>query len=197
MSENSYANSNFKVIKMTRKFIYQVLLTFFLIGFQGTSFASSNIFELNATNIDGDEISLKQFKGKVLLVVNTASRCGFTPQYKSLEQIFNKYREQGFVVLAFPSNDFRQELSSNEEIKDFCEGYQLSFPIFAEGTVKGFGKQDVFKYLTEDSNGRSKGEIRWNFEKFLVNREGNLFKRFRSSLDPNQKQITQAIESLL
>jgi len=97
----------------------------------------------------------------------------------------------------FPSNDFRQELSSNEEIKDFCEGYQISFPIFAEGTVKGFGKQDVFKYLTEDSNGRSKGEIRWNFEKFLVNREGKLFKRFRSSLDPNQKQITQAIESLL
>ena len=91
----------------------------------------------------------------------------------------------------------KDKLSSNEEIKDFCEGYQISFPIFAEGTVKGFGKQDVFKYLTEDSNGRSKGEIRWNFEKFLVNREGNLFKRFRSSLDPNQKQITQAIESLL
>ena len=158
---------------MTKKCIYQLFLTLLLIGFQGISFAASNIYELNATNIDGDEISLKQFQGKVLLVVNTASRCGFTPQYKSLEQVFNKYSEQGFVVLAFPSNDFRQEFSNNQEIKDFCEGYQISFPIFAEGTVKGFGKQDVFKYLTEDSNGRSKGEVRWNFEKFLVNREGN------------------------
>lgn len=182
---------------MTKKYIYKVLLILFLIGFKAVSFASSNIFELNATNIDGDGISLKHFQGKVLLIVNTASRCGFTPQYKSLEQVFNKYRERGFVVLAFPSNDFRQELSSNEEIKDFCEGYQINFPIFAVGTVKGFGKQDVFKYLTEDLNGRSKGEIRWNFEKFLVNREGKLFKRFRSSLDPNNKQITQAIESLL
>ena len=99
--------------------------------------------------------------------------------------------------MAFPSNDFRQELSSNEEIKDFCEAYKLSFPIFAEGKVKGFGKQDVFKYLTEDVNGKSKGEIRWNFEKFLVKRDGKLFKRFRSSVDPNQKQITQSIESLL
>ena len=114
-----------------------------------------------------------------------------------MEKIYNQYKERGFVVLAFPSNDFRQELSNNKEIKDFCEAYQLSFPIFAEGKVKGFGKQDVFKYLTEDSNGKSKGEIRWNFEKFLVNREGKLFKRFRSSLDPNQAHITQAIESIL
>ena len=182
---------------MARKNIYRLLATYLLIILQGVSFASSNIFELNATTIEGDGIPLKQFQGKVILVVNTASRCGFTPQYKSLEQLFNKYKEKGFVVLAFPSNDFRQELSSNEEIKDFCEAYQLSFPIFAEGKVKGFGKQDLFKYLTEDLDGKSKGEIRWNFEKFLVNRDGNLFKRFRSSIDPNHKQITQAIESLL
>ncbi|MGY8976337.1 MAG: glutathione peroxidase [Alphaproteobacteria bacterium] len=182
---------------MARKNIYRLLATYLLIILQGVSFASSNIFELNATTIEGDGIPLKQFQGKVILVVNTASRCGFTPQYKSLEQLFNKYKEKGFVVLAFPSNDFRQELSSNEEIKDFCEAYQLSFPIFAEGKVKGFGKQDLFKYLTEDSDGKSKGEIRWNFEKFLVSRDGKLFQRFRSSLDPNHKQITQAIESLL
>ena len=197
MSENSYTNFNFKVIKMTRKCIYKVLLTFFLIGFQGISFASSNIFELNATNIEGNQISLKHYQGKVLLVVNTASRCGFTPQYKSLEKVFKKYKEKDFVVLAFPSNDFRQELSNNKEIKDFCEVNEISFPIFAKGKVKGFEKQEVFKYLTEDLNGRSRGEIRWNFEKFLVNREGKLFKRFRSSLDPNQKEITKAIESLL
>ena len=182
---------------MTKKHIYILLATYLILLVQGVSFASDNIFELNVTSIEGRGIPLKQFQGKVILVVNTASRCGYTPQYKSLEQVYNKYKEKGFVVLAFPSNDFRQELSSNEEIKDFCEAYQLSFPIFAEGKVKGFGKQDVFKYLTEDADGKSKGEIRWNFEKFLVKRDGKLFKRFRSSIDPNQKKITQAIESLL
>ena len=159
--------------------------------------ASGSIFELKATNIDGSEASLSNYKGKVLLVVNTASRCGFTPQYKSLEKIYKKYKERDFVVLAFPSNDFRQELPTDEEIKEFCEAYELSFPIFAKGKVKGFKKQEVFKYLTQDSNGRSMGEIRWNFEKFLVSREGKLVKRFRSSVDPNQDEISIAIESLL
>ena len=179
------------------KYIYHLLFTLILIVIHNVSVASISIFELHAKNIDGREVSLSDFKGKVLLVVNTASRCGFTPQYKSLEKIYNQYKERGFVVLAFPSNDFRQELSNNKEIKDFCEVNEISFPIFAKGKVKGFEKQEVFKYLTEDLNGRSRGEIRWNFEKFLVNREGKLFKRFRSSLDPNQKEITKAIESLL
>tara|TARA_B100001029_G_C14869027_1_gene343456 strand:- start:138 stop:638 length:501 start_codon:yes stop_codon:yes gene_type:complete len=161
------------------------------------STASGSIFELNAKSIDGRDVSLRSYKGKVLLVVNTASRCGFTPQYKSLEKLYKKYKERDFVVLAFPSNDFRQELSTDEEIKDFCEANKLSFPIFAKGKVKGFEKQEVFKYLTEDSNGRSIGEIRWNFEKFLVSREGRLVKRFRSSVDPNQDEISMAIESLL
>ena len=159
--------------------------------------ASGSIFELKATNIDGSEASLSNYKGKVLLVVNTASRCWFTPQYKSLEKIYKKYKERDFVVLAFPSNDFRQELSTDEEIKEFCEAYELSFPIFAKGKVKGFEKQEVFKYLTQDSNGRSMGEIRWNFEKFLISREGKLVKRFRSSVNPKQDEITMAIESLL
>ena len=180
-----------------KKYILQIFFTLMLILIKGVSFASSSIFDLKATHIDGGEIPLSGFKGKVLLVVNTASRCGFTPQYESLEQIYKKYKELGFVVLAFPSNDFRQELSTNEEIKDFCEVYEISFPIFAKGKVKGFEKQKVFKYLTEDSNGRSIGEIRWNFEKFLVSREGKLVKRFRSSVDPNQDEITSAIESLL
>ena len=161
------------------------------------SIASGSIFELKATSIDGRKISLSNFKGKVLLVVNTASRCGFTPQYESLEKIYKKYKERDFVVLAFPSNDFRQELSTNEEIKDFCEVYELSFPIFAKGKVKGFEKQQVFKYLTEDSNGKSMGEIRWNFEKFLVRREGKLVKRFRSSVYPYQDEVIMVLESLL
>ena len=182
---------------MIFKFIYRCFITVMLLVMLSLSIASGSIFELKATSIDGKEVSLSNYEGKVLLVVNTASRCGFTPQYKSLEKIYKKYKERDFVVLAFPSNDFRQELSTNEEIKDFCEVYELSFPIFSKGKVKGFEKQQVFKYLTEDSNGRNMGEIRWNFEKFLVSREGKLVKRFRSNVDPNQDEITSAIESLL
>ena len=182
---------------MTIKYIYRCFITIMLLTMLSFSMASGSIFELKATSIDGREVSLSNYEGKVLLVVNTASRCGFTPQYKSLEKIYKKYKERDFVVLAFPSNDFRQELSTDEKIKEFCEAYELSFPIFAKGKVKGFEKQEVFKYLTQDSNGRSMGEIRWNFEKFLVSREGKLVKRFRSSEDPNQDEISIAIESLL
>ena len=182
---------------MNIKYIYRRGISLILFMMLSIGIASGSIFELKATNIDGSEVSISNYKGKVLLVVNTASRCGFTPQYKSLEKLYKKYKERDFIVLAFPSNDFRQELSTDEEIKDFCEAYELSFPIFAKGKVKGFEKQEVFKYLTEDSNGKSRGEIRWNFEKFLVSREGKLVKRFRSSVDPNQDEISKAIESLL
>ena len=182
---------------MNIKYIYRSIISLMLLMKLSLGIASGSIFELKATNIDGSEASLSNYKGKVLLVVNTASRCGFTPQYKSLEKIYKKYKERDFVVLAFPSNDFRQELPTDEEIKEFCEAYELSFPIFAKGKVKGFEKQAVFKYLTEDSNGKSIGEIRWNFEKFLVSREGKLVKRFRSSVDPSQDEISIAIESLL
>ena len=182
---------------MNIKYIYRRSISLILFMMLSIGIASGSIFELKATNIDGSEVSISNYKGKVLLVVNTASRCGFTPQYKSLEKLYKKYKEHDFIVLAFPSNDFRQELSTDEEIKDFCEAYELSFPIFAKGKVKGFEKQEVFKYLTEDSNGKNSGEIRWNFEKFLVSREGKLVKRFRSSVDPNQDEISEAIESLL
>ena len=182
---------------MNIKYIYRSIISLMLLMKLSLGIASGSIFELKATNIDGSEVSLSNYKGKVLLVVNTASRCGFTPQYKSLEKIYKKYKERDFVVLAFPSNDFRQELPTDEDIKEFCEAYELSFPIFAKGKVKGFEKQEVFKYLTEDSNGRSIGEIRWNFEKFLVSREGKLVKRFRASVDPSQDEISIAIESLL
>ena len=182
---------------MNIKYIYRRSISLILFMMLSIGIASGSIFELKATKIAGSEVSISNYKGKVLLVVNTASRCGFTPQYKSLEKLYKKYKQHDFIVLALPSNDFRQELSTNEEIKDFCEAYELSFPIFAKGKVKGFEKQEVFKYLTEDSNGKSRGEIRWNFEKFLVSREGKLVKRFRSSVDPNQDEISEAIESLL
>jgi len=174
-----------------------LIVIFILLGFSGVCMAEKNIFEFKVTNIDGEKVGLSSFKGEVLLIVNTASRCGYTKQYKSLEKVYKKYKEQGFTVLAFPSNDFNQELASNKEVKEFCEGYALSFPIFAKGKVKGTDKQPLFKYLTEDIHGTSNGEIRWNFEKFLISRKGKLFKRFYSNLDPNQDEVTGAIESLL
>ena len=176
---------------------FWILVTLIFLGFNGVSIANTNIFELNVTNVDGEDVPLNNFKGKVLLVVNTASRRGYTKQYKSLERVYKKYKDQGFVVLAFPSNDFNQELSTNKEVKEFCEGYKLTFPIFAKGKVKGVDKQTLFKYLTEDLDGKNNGEIRWNFEKFLINRKGELFKRFYSNLDPNQDEVRGAIESLL
>ena len=182
---------------MKTKYFTICVFLFILVMKLSIGIVSGSIFEFKAKNIDGSEVALNNFKGKVLLVVNTASRCGFTPQYKSLEKIYKKYKERDFIVLAFPSNDFRQELSTNEEIREFCEVYELSFPIFAKGKVKGFDKQHIFKYLTEDSNGKNMGEIRWNFEKFLVGRDGKLFKRYRSSVDPNKDEIRKAIESLL
>tara|TARA_B100000945_G_scaffold258506_1_gene216259 strand:- start:378 stop:926 length:549 start_codon:yes stop_codon:yes gene_type:complete len=182
---------------MKKNYIYNRIVSLIIVMKLSLGIASGSIFELKATDIDGSVVPISNYKGKVLLIVNTASRCGFTPQYKSLESLYKKYRERNFVVLAFPSNDFRQELSSDEEIKNFCNAYELTFPIFAKGKVKGFEKQEVFKYLTEDSIGRSMGEIRWNFEKFLLSRDGKLIKRFRSSVDPNQNEIIMAIESLL
>ena len=163
-----------------------------------TNVSAANLFELTTTDIDGSDLPLNEFQGKVVLVVNTASRCGFTPQYKALEEVFQKYHNRGFVVLGFPSNDFYQELSSNEEIKEFCEGYRISFPLFASSSVTGFNKQPVFEFLTNSSAYQAmRGEVRWNFEKFLVDRKGQVIARYPSAVSPNHPQLLDDIEKLL
>ena len=163
-----------------------------------TNVSASNLYELTAPDIDGSDLPLSEFKGKVVLVVNTASRCGFTPQYEAMEEIFQKYRNQGFVVLGFPSNDFYQELSSNEEIKEFCEGYRISFPLFASSSVVGSNKQPVYEFLTNSSAYPAmRGEVRWNFEKFLVDRKGQVIARYPSTVSPNHPQLLNDIEKLL
>ena len=110
--------------------------------------SAENLFKLTATDIDGSNLPLSKFQGKVVLVVNTASRCGFNSQYKAMEEVFQKYQNQGFVVLSFPSNDFYQKLSGNEKIKEFCEGYRIRFPIFAISSITGSNKKPVYKFLT-------------------------------------------------
>lgn len=158
----------------------------------------ANIYNYTVKNIDKKDVKLSDYKGKVLLIVNVASKCGFTPQYKGLEKIYLKYKSKGFEILAFPCNDFgKQEPGTNEEIKKFCSAnYNVTFPLFNKIKVKGNDKEQLYKILTENSV-TGKSGIKWNFEKFLIDRNGNVAKRFRSLAKPDGKKITSAIENEL
>ena len=138
--------------------------------------------------------SLCQFSGKVILVVNTASYCGFTPQYKGLEAIYNKYKDRGLVVLGFPSNDFAQEKTSNQDIADFCENtFGVKFPMFTKTAVTGDAAVPFFKQLAQDPGQRPK----WNFYKYLIGRDGKLIDSYSSMTGPDSKSLVQAIEKNL
>lgn len=150
--------------------------------------------------IDGREVDLCSYKGKVVLIVNTASKCGFTPQYKSLQELYLKYKDKGLAILGFPTNDFGgQEPGSNAEIKLFCEkNYQVTFDMFSKITVKGSEKADLYKYLTSGGgNPKLAGEVTWNFNKYLIDRKGQLHSRYSSSTDPMSAEFIATIESLL
>lgn len=151
-------------------------------------------------NIDGKDVFLGDFQGEVLLLVNVASKCGLTPQYKDLEALYRKYKDQGLKVLAFPANNFgAQEPGSNKEIKQLCQTkYHVTFDLFAKVSVKGDDKCDLYKYLTDtDRNGSFGGEIRWNFQKFLIDRQGKVVARFDPREAPLGEKITQAVEAAL
>lgn len=160
---------------------------------------SESVYQYELNTIDGENVSLEQYKGDVLLIVNTASECGNTPQYKNLQGIFEKYEDQGFKVLGFPANNFGgQEPGSDEDIKQFCElNYGVSFPMFSKVSVKGDDIHPLFNFLTNEENPDFSGEIGWNFEKFLVNRNGNLVRRFKTNEIPDSKKIISAIEKEL
>ncbi len=140
---------------------------------------------------------MADYKGKTLLIVNVASRCGFTPQYKGLEEIYKKYKAQGFEVLGFPANNFMgQEPGSNEEIKEFCSlKFHVTFPMFAKISVKGKDIDPLYKYLTTEAG--HNGDIQWNFNKFLVGPDGKVIERYGSSTDPASDKITQVLEKTL
>jgi glutathione peroxidase len=173
------------------------LIFSFMLGFYSKAVAVDSIYQIQVTTIDGKVTDLSIYKGKVLLIVNTASKCGFTPQYEGLEKLYEKYRSKGLVILGFPSNDFgEQEPAPNEEIKKFCQlKYGVSFPLFVKGHVKGPEKQPLFAHLVAES--ADKSEIKWNFEKFLLGRDGKLVLRFSSKVKPDEKDMTSAIEKLL
>ena len=152
-------------------------------------------------DIDGKTIDLaKTYQGKVLLVVNTASQCGYTPQYRGLESVYGKYKAKGFEVLAFPANEFgAQEPGSNGEIKSFCSStYNVTFPLFSKIVVKGQGIHPLYQYLTgAKSDPKFAGDISWNFNKFLINRKGEVIARFESDDAPESAKVTKAIEAAL
>ncbi|MCC6490044.1 MAG: glutathione peroxidase [Candidatus Hydrogenedentes bacterium] len=161
----------------------------------------TSILDFKVKDIDGKEVKLgDKYKGKVLVVVNTASKCGYTPQYTDLETIYKKYHEQGLEVLAFPSNDFGgQEPGTETEIKYFCSTkYNVTFPLFAKMPVKGEGKSPLYRFITDEkANPKTGGEIKWNFTKFLVNRNGEIIARYESAVKPTDESVAQAIEKAL
>lgn len=174
-------------------------LAVILMAGAATVFAASSIYDFTLPSIDGKPLPLSTFKGKVVLVVNVASKCGFTPQYSALESIYEKYKDQGFVIVGFPANNFGgQEPGTNAEIKTFCSSkYSVTFPMYGKVSVKGDDQTPLYKYLTTDANPSLQGDIKWNFTKFLVDRNGNVVKRFEPATKPDAPEVTAAIEGLL
>jgi glutathione peroxidase len=159
-----------------------------------------SLYDIPLTTIDGKSTSLAEHSGEVLLAVNVASKCGFTPQYTALQQLHETYADRGFSVLGFPCNQFLfQENGSEEQIATFCSAtYGVSFPMFAKLKVRGRGQHLLYGELTKavDASGKA-GGVKWNFEKFLVNRQGEVVGRFRSKVTPDDPAVVSAIESAL
>ncbi len=158
------------------------------------------VLDFSMTSIDGQETALRQFQGKVLLLVNTASKCGLTPQYKALEAVYQRFQAQGLVILGFPANNFLgQEPGTNAEIKEFCLiNYGVSFPMFAKISVRGKNIHPLYKFLVDkETNPRFAGKIAWNFTKFLVDRQGEVVARFEPKQVPDDPQVIAAIEKAL
>jgi glutathione peroxidase len=160
--------------------------------------AADSIYNVSLKDIDGKPTSLKAYEGKVLLIVNVASKCGYTPQYAGLEALHEKYKDKGLVVLGFPCNQFGgQEPGTNEEIKQFCSSkYQVTFPLFDKIEVNGQNRHPLYVLLAGDAS-PFPGDIKWNFNKFLIGRDGKVLKRFESSAKPDSAELTQAIEAAL
>ena len=159
-----------------------------------------SIYDFSMKSIDGKDVKMEEYKGKVLLLVNVASQCGYTPQYEGLQKVYTKYQDKGFVVLGFPANNFGgQEPGSNEEIKTFCSTkYNVTFPIFSKISVKGSDKHPFYRFLTEKStNPDSAAEVAWNFNKFLVDKNGKVVAKYDSGVAPESAELTAAIEKAL
>ncbi len=158
---------------------------------------NSTLYGIDVTTIEGQPTSLEAYRGKVLLIVNVASKCGFTKQYAPLQELYEKYREQGFEILGFPANNFMgQEPGSDEDIQSFCTlNYGVTFPMFSKLSVKGDDQHPLYQLLTNDKE--FGGKITWNFNKFLIGRDGQLINRFGSRESPDSSDVIEAVEAAL
>jgi len=176
-----------------------VILMLCMVGGSMTALAKT-IYTFTLKSIDGKPVSLQSYQGKVLLLVNVASKCGYTPQYTGLESLYEKYKDRGLVIVGIPANNFAaQEPGTNEEIKTFCSRkYNVSFPMMAKVSVVGADKTPLYVFLTDKSiNPKVGGDIKWNFTKFLFDREGKPVARFEPAVTPESPEVTAAIESAL
>jgi glutathione peroxidase len=177
-----------------RAFIPSLLFIAFTVA------APTSVLDFTLNDIDGKSVKLSEYKGKVILVVNVASRCGYTTQYEALQKIYDKYRGKGFTILGFPANNFMgQEPGSDAEVKQFCTSkYGVNFPMFSKISVKGDDKHPLYGFLTgKETNPAFPGEIGWNFEKFLVGRDGKMIGRYPSKTKPDSAELAGAIEKAL
>lgn len=174
------------------KSIVGLFLVIILVSFA----AKKSLYDYSITTLEGKEVKLESFKGKKILIVNTASKCGYTSQYEGLQKLYDKYNGQ-LEIIGFPANNFmNQEPGSNDEIASFCQkNYGVSFTMSEKVSVKGKDMADLFKFLTEQPNPDFKGDIKWNFEKFLIDENGKLIHRYRSSVKPMSEELTKAIEA--
>ena len=156
-----------------------------------------NFYDFKAVKMNGQEVSMSDYKGKILIVVNTASKCGLTPQFEQLEEVYQEYKDKGVEILGFPCNQFaNQDSGTNEEINQFCKlNYGVSFDMFEKIDVKGENTHPIYKYLKSEAKGLLSKEIKWNFTKFLIDRDGNVVKRYASTVSP--LKIKSDIDSLL
>ena len=161
---------------------------------------TKSIYDFTMKSIDGQQVSLGSYSGKVVLLVNVASKCGYTPQYTGLEALYEKYKDRGLVIVGIPANNFgSQEPGTNEEIKTFCSSkYNVTFPMMAKVSVLGDDKTPLYSFLTDKSaNPQIGGDIKWNFTKFLFDRTGKPVARFEPAVTPDSPQVTAAIEATL
>lgn len=166
----------------------------------GTAAQPASPLDFTVKDIDGNDVNLSQYRGKVVMIVNVASKCGNTPQYAALESLYKKYADQGFVIIGFPANNFaHQEPGSNAQIKEFCTStYDVTFPMMAKISVKGDDQAPLYKFLTDPATaGEFKGDIDWNFAKYIVDHNGNIIARFAAKTKPDSPKVVAEIETAL
>ena len=192
---------------MMKVTMHSILLAICVFGFMGNIFSQDTVplplktvYGFSVNTIDGENISLDSYKGKVLLIVNVASECGHTPQYTGIEQLYQRYKDKGLVVLGFPSNDFgAQEPGTNADIKTFCSSkFNVTFPLFSKVKVRGEGAIPLYEFLTDiEKNGVNADPVKWNFQKFLIGRDGVVIRSFASTVKPENADLKKEIEAAL